>query len=308
MIFQAAGATTGVLDNASQITGVAWQSINNLLTSLVERLPFIIAGILVAGLFFLLAKGVKSLFLATTNRARLDERLRVLFSRLIVVSIVVIGVFTALTVVVPSFGFGDLIAGLGFTTFVIGFATKDILNNLLSGVLILWQQPFRVGDQIFIDKIQGRVEYIGVRATSLRKDDGELVLVPNGEMYSSTLIVRGAGSKRRMNLDFKIGYETDVDAAKATVRTSLLETDGVVADPVPNVYVTELAAEGVKITVNFWINTFEARPRDVFDRAATGIMKSLNASGVEPYPPGSVIIRDSAHASGGNADLHEVVG
>ncbi len=90
-------------------------------------------------------------------------------------------VFTAFTVITPLFGFGDLIAGIGLTSFVIGFAIRDILNNLLSGVLILWQQPFEVGDQIFIDKLQGRVEYIGVRATSLKKDDGELVLVPNGE-------------------------------------------------------------------------------------------------------------------------------
>lgn len=291
MYLQNSNSTGGVLNNASQITDVVWQSINNLLTGVVAHLPLIVAGIVVAAIFFVFARVVKVVFLATTSKARLDDRLRTLFSRLIVVAIALLGVFTAFTVVVPSFGLGDLIAGVGLTTFIIGFATKDILNNLLSGVLILWQQPFKVGDQIFIDKIQGRVEYIGVRATSLRKDDGELVLIPNGEMYSSILTIRGAGSKRRMNLNLKVGYEADVDKAKAIIRTALIETNGVVDEPAPNVYITELAAEGANITINFWINTNEARPREVFDRAATGIIKALNRSGVEPYPPGSVIVR-----------------
>lgn len=293
MFLQNANSSPGILNNASQITDVVWDSINNLLTGIVARLPLLIAGFLIAVIFLFFSRLVKMIFLATSKRARLDERLRILFGRLIVVAIVILGIFTALTVVVPSFGFGDLVAGVGFTTFMIGFATKDILNNLLSGVLILWQQPFRVGDQIFIDKIQGRVEYIGVRATSLRKDDGELVLIPNGEMYSGVLTIRGAGAKRRMNIDLKVGYEADIDKAKTTILSALNETDGVVSEPSPNVYVTELAAEGVKITVNFWINTQEVRPRAIFDRAATAIMKALNSSGIEPYPPGSVVVLGS---------------
>lgn len=293
-------SNTGVLDNASQVTNVAWQSINNLITGIVERLPFILAGILVAALFFLVGKVVRKVFLATTTKAKLDIRLRLLFSRLIVVTIALLGIFTAFTIIIPSFGFGDLIAGIGLTTFAIGFATKDILNNLLSGVLILWQQPFRIGDQIFIDKTQGRVEHIGVRATSLRKDDGELVLIPNGDMYSSMLTIRGAGTKRRMTLNLMLGYEADIDQAKADIHSALLLAQGVVADPPPNVYVTDLAAEGVKVTINFWINTFEARPREVFDRAATSIMRTLNRAGFEPYPPNSVIIRGVGESDAGD--------
>ncbi len=290
-------ANTGVLNNASHITDVAWQSINSLLTGIVERLPFIIAGVLVALLFYGFSKLVRKLFLATTTRAKLDPRLRLLFSRLIVVVIAVLGIFTALTIIIPSFGFGDLVAGIGLTTFAIGFATKDILNNLLSGVLILWQQPFKIGDQIFIDKAQGRVEHIGVRATSLRKDDGELVLIPNGDMYSGTLIIRGAGTKRRMTINLMLGYETNIDEAKAAIRSGLILADGVVDEPQPNVYVTDLVAEGVKVTINFWINTYEARPREVFDRAATSIIDALKHSGVEPYPPNSVIIRGDTDPS-----------
>jgi small-conductance mechanosensitive channel len=285
-----------ILQNASQIGDVAWSSIDNILRAIVARLPFVIAGLLVALAFYLAARLVKTAFLAATKRTHLDQRLRLLFSRLIVVGLVVLGIFTALTVIIPSFGFGDLIAGVGLTTFAIGFATKDILNNLLSGVLILWQQPFRIGDQIFVGTTLGKVEYIGVRATSLRKDDGELVLIPNGDMYSGTLVIRGAGELRRMNLNFKIAYDADVVATKQSVAQALTSVPGVVASPGPNVLITDLAPEGVNITANFWIDTDKDLPREVFDKSAESVMKALSHTGVEPYPPGSLIVRPSADA------------
>ncbi|MFL6374701.1 MAG: mechanosensitive ion channel family protein [Pyrinomonadaceae bacterium] len=297
LLLQAPTPTPNVLSGASQIGDVVWDSINHMLTGVVARLPQLIAGVAIAFIFYLLARGVKGIFLATSRRTHLDGRLRTLFSRLIMVGVVVLGIFTALTVVVPTFGLGDLIAGVGFTTFLIGFATKDILNNLLSGVLILWQQPFKIGDQIFIDKINGKVEYIGVRATSLRQDNGELVLIPNGDMYSRTLVIRGAGERRRMNLDFKVGYNEDIERAKQIVRRALDDTEAVVKQPTPFVLVTDLAPEGVNINVAFWIDTNKTIAREALDDAATNIIRSLNKKGVEAYPPGSVVVLSPSEAT-----------
>ena len=297
LLFQTPTQTPGVLNGATQIGDVVWDSINHMLTQIVARLPQLIAGILIAVIFYLFARGTKAVFLATTKKTRLDHRLRILFSRLIMVVIVVLGIFTALTVIVPTFGLGNLIAGLGFTTFVVGFATKDILNNLLSGVLILWQHPFKIGDQIFIDKINGKVEYIGVRATSLRQDNGELVLIPNGDMYSRTLVIRGKGELRRMNLDFKVGYNQDLTAAKDAVRRALDGTDQVVKQPTPFVHVTDFAPEGVAISIAFWIDTNKTIAREALDAAATNIIQTLNKRGVEAYPPGSVVVLSPTEAT-----------
>src|SRR5215218_974950 len=200
MFLQDGNFYTRILEDGGKIKGAVWDSIAKIIVSVFDRLPFIAAGIIVFLLFWLLAKLVKRIFWSATGRTRMDGRLRILFSRLIFIFTIVLGIFTSFTVIIPSFGFGDLITGLGFTSFVIGFATKDILNNLLSGVLILWQQPFRIGDYLFVGNNQGKVEYIGVRATQLRKDDGELVLIPNGDMYSSAITIRGAGAERRMIL------------------------------------------------------------------------------------------------------------
>jgi len=272
---------------ATYIQRVVWESINSMITGFFGRLPFLLAGLIVLTLFWLLSKLVRKIFMSTTQRTKLDVRLRLLISRVLVGFVVSLGVLIALTVIIPSFNFASLIAGLGFSSFVVGFATKDILNNFLSGVLILWQRPFHIGDYLFVGSNQGKVEYIGVRATSLRKDDGELVLIPNGDMYSNPLTIRGAGAKRRMNLKFCVGYHEPLEKTKRLTRESLDLTAGIVTDPPPKVVVTDMLAEGVSITVNFWINTNEAKPLEVFDRAAVGIIKTLNDAGVEVFPTGA---------------------
>jgi small-conductance mechanosensitive channel len=282
-LLQNTNSAKKIVENASQVTNVAWDSVNDLVTSIIARLPYILAGILVLGLFYLLAQVIRAIFWTASKRTRLDYRLRILFSRLIGFFIVVLGIFTALTVIIPAFTFGDLITGLGFTSFVIGFATKDILNNLLSGVMILWQQPFRIGDQIFVGSNQGKVEYIGVRATSLRKDDGELVLIPNGDMYNTALTIRGAGAARRMAVKLKVDFAEDIERVKQLCHDALAGLDRIKQDPPATARVTDISVDGVTVTVNFWIDTNEARPQEVFDNAAISVLKKVKGAGVKIY-------------------------
>ncbi|MDQ3712106.1 MAG: mechanosensitive ion channel family protein [Acidobacteriota bacterium] len=293
MIFQNANTPTKVIESASQVTNVAYSSVDNLVKFVIEQLPYIVAGIVVLFFFWIVGKFLRSAFLTASNRTKLDYRLRILVSRLIGVAVFVLGIFTALTIIIPSFQFGDLIAGLGFTSFIVGFATKDILNNLLSGVLILWKEPFKIGDYIFVKDRQGKVEYIGVRATTLRMDDGEKILMPNGDMYSNPLTIRGAGAERRMKLEISIGYEAEIEQAKTNVLKVLREAEGVVGEPPPNVYVTDLAAEGVNLSIYFWIKADENDPMAVFDRVAMGIKKVLGKSEIRLYPTSPIVVQET---------------
>ena len=253
-------------------------SMRRMIESVAGRLPYVVAGIIVLLIFWLLAKVIRWAFLSTTRKTRMDTQLRILISRLIGVLMFVIGVFTALSVVIESFNFGQVVAGLGFTSFVVGFATKDILSNFLSGILILWQRPFNIGDYLFVGANQGKVEHIGVRATMLRKDDGEGVLIPNGEMYSSALTIRGAGKLRRMTLKFTLGFDADLERAKQIVLSTIATVEGVETDPKANVYVTEFTADGAMLTVQFWIDTKENKPLRVFDSVSIEVLKALNAA------------------------------
>ena len=90
----------------------------------------------------------------------------------------------AVTIVAPSLTPGDLIAGLGVSFVAIGFAFKDILQNMLAGIPILLRQPFEVGDQIVSGGHEGTVERIETRATLIKTYDGRGVVIPNADIYT----------------------------------------------------------------------------------------------------------------------------
>lgn len=294
--------TQTVLNNATEITSVVWQSIDSLLTSIVSRLPYLIAGSIILILAWMLSGIIKKIFWTATKRTKLDERLKILFSRLLVVFVYVLGVFTALTVIVPSFAFGDFIAGLGLTSLAIGFATKDILNHLISGVLILWQQPFRIGDYIILKDEEGWVDSIGVRATSLRRSNGEMIFVPNGDIYSGTFKLRKAGSSYPISLKFSIGYDSNFEEAKRITRVTLQKSKSVVENPAPKVVITDLNNEGIRLTANFRINSNESRPLEAFDEVASNVLEALSKAGIEVFPPSTTLIqtvKDKVSATNG---------
>ena len=133
---------------------------------------------------------------------------------------------------------------------------------------------------------------IGVRATRLRMDDGERILIPNGEMYSTSLIIRDAGTERRMNLKISVSYKSKIAKVKEIIYRVLFEADGVENDPKPNVFVMDLNAEGINLSIYFWINTKENSPIGVFDDVATEIKESLNDSGITLYPPTVAVLRE----------------
>ena len=262
-------------------------SVRSMIGGVAGRLPYLVAGVILLAVFWLLAKLFRWIFMSTSRKTRLDTQLRILVSRLIGVAMFVIGLFTALSVVIDSFDFGQVIAGLGFTSFVVGFATKDILSNFLSGILILWQRPFKIGDYLFVGANQGKVEHIGVRATKLRKDDGEAVLIPNGEMNSSPLTIRGAGKLRRMTLKFTLGFDADLGRAKEIILAAVAGVEGVESSRKTNVYVTEFTADGAMLTVQFWINTNESKPLQVYDAVSIEVLKALSSAGLELNPAGN---------------------
>lgn len=263
-----------------EINAAIWSSLDRMLTAFFGRLPYLLAGVIVLAFFWVISRILKRFVMAAGRRTAMDLQLRILFSRIVAGLVLIVGVLAMFTVIIPSFDFGSLIAGLGFTSVVVGFAAKDIVNNFLSGILILWQRPFRIGDYVFAGSNQGKVEKIGVRATSLRKDDGELILIPNGDMYSTALMIRGKGSKRRMNLTFEVGFDADIDRAKEVTRSTIDAIAGVVHDPAPRVLVTELTSSGVQITASFWLNTKEDSPLQVYDRVSRGVLTALSSNGI----------------------------
>jgi len=282
---------------------VVWRTFAGLGESLLARLPYVVIGIVVFFAFLLVGRLTKRTLLAAGRRTRLDVTLADLLGRLASAVITIFGLFVAAVVIFPTFRPGDLIAGLGITSVAIGFAFKDVLQNFFAGILILWRRPFVVGDQISALGYEGTVEEINIRSTRLKTYDGERAVLPNGDVYTSAVLVHTAYDKRRVRFAVGVGYPDSIEEARATIRRVLNETEGVLKDPGPWVYVAELAASSVNFDVYFWVASPQTNVLEVRDRVATGIKLALDRAGIDmPYPHTVVLFHDATGTRAGDIE------
>jgi small conductance mechanosensitive channel len=167
----------------------AWKTGIKIINESISLLPNIILGILIFVVFLVAASAAKSLTRRLVLRRRTHQGMGLLLGRLVHTTIVVMGFLIALSVVAPSFQAADLIKLLGVGTVAIGFAFQNILQNFLAGILLLLQEPFRLGDLISVTGIEGNVSDIQARATVVKTKEGRQVVIPNAVIFTNPVAV-----------------------------------------------------------------------------------------------------------------------
>ncbi len=152
-------------------------------------LPKMIGVILIAVVFFAAAKIIRRLIVKAAERLQFEGNLVSLLARTSNVIIIVIGLVTVLGTL--GVDVSALVAGLGLTGFALGFALKDTIANLLSGVLILLYRPFEIGNRIRIASYEGVVVAIDMRYTVIDAE-GAKVLIPNAKLFTDPITVLSA--------------------------------------------------------------------------------------------------------------------
>ena len=162
----------------------------NIMQTLIEQTTLWaprVGGVIVVFLvFFLLAKIIKRVITNNAERLKLDRNLTSLLARTSSITLIIFGIVTALGTL--GVNVSALVAGLGLTGFAIGFALKDTISNLLSGVLILLYRPFEIGNRIKISGYEGIVVSIDLRYTELDAE-GNKILIPNSKLFTDPITV-----------------------------------------------------------------------------------------------------------------------
>lgn len=176
------------MDTGSSRALAAPRVLDTLARKIVDAVPGIVSGLIVLAVFVALAFLVRTVVSATFRRVRLDPTVALLVSRFVAAIVVAFGVVTALGEM--GVDIRALVAGLGLTGFALGFALKDVLANLVAGVMVLVYRPFRIGDTITVAGQCGVVEGIRLRDTLLRHEDGTLVIIPNSKVVTEVVVNR----------------------------------------------------------------------------------------------------------------------
>ncbi len=188
------------------------------------------------------------------------------------------------------------LASAGIVGIAVGFAAKDTLANLFSGVFILTDAPYKLGDYIVLDSGErGKVTHIGIRSTRILTRDDVEITVPNALMGNAKIVNESGGpyTKYRLRVEISVAYGTDIDRLEEILLEIARKEKLVCDDPEPRVRFHTFGDSGLMIALLCWIDKPELRGRTKhhLNRA---IYKRLNAEGIEiPYPKRDVYLKKS---------------
>ena len=148
-----------------------------------------------------------------------------------------------------------LVAGLGVSGLIIGFALQDTLSNFASGLLIFLYQPFDVGHFVEVGGTTGKVTNMTLVSTLLSTPDNKMVTIPNSQVWGKTITNFTASGTRRIDLVVGVAYDTDIDEAREVFLNLLDDNESILEDPAPIVWVGELNESSIDFFVRGWVVT-----------------------------------------------------
>ncbi len=193
---------------------------------------------------------------------------------------------------------GPLIAGLGVTGFIFGFAFKDTLSNFASGIMIALNQPFKVGDYVIVGGVEGAVRELNMMATVIATADNKKIVIPNSNVWGGPVTNFSAHDTRRVDMSISIAYGADIDKAREVAIEavkSLADASGralALADPAPMAEVSSLDSSAIVLTVRAWCRT--ADYWGVFFGGNQAVKQAFDKAGVAiPFPQMDVHIKQA---------------
>ncbi len=279
----------------------AYSQLQKMVNDVIGAIPNIIAAGIVFALLLLLGRVVRAAVMRVVSRYQRDS-LGIVLGRLAQWGIVLLAVLIAAVILFPSVKPADVLNLLGIGSVAIGFAFQDVLQNLLSGILLLITEPFRIGDQIKFGDYEGTVENIQTRATIVRTYDGRRVVIPNGELYTRSVTVNTSFEHRRVEYDIYIGYGDDIERAKQVILQVLRDVPNVLDTPAPDVLCVELSGYSVGLRARWWISPPKRMDAlDTRDQVLSRAKAALTAAGIDlPFPTQQVLFHDQTEVSDGD--------
>jgi len=177
----------------------------------------------------------------------------------------------------------SLVAILASAGLAIGLALQGSLANFAGGVLILLFKPFKIGDFISAQGVDGTVKEISIFTTKVSTFGNQIAIIPNGQLSNNTITNYNAQDTRRDKIDVGIGYSSNIKEAKEILLAICNDRETINKTPIPEVYVGELGDSSVSLTLRFWANNpdFWAAHFYVMEE----IKYRFDAAGIEiPFP------------------------
>ncbi|WP_417515864.1 mechanosensitive ion channel family protein [Minwuia sp.] len=241
------------------------------------------------------------------SRARMRPSLKTLLGNLLGLGVWIAGFMLAAVILFPNLTPASMIAGLGLGSIAIGFAFKDIFENFLAGLIILFRKEMRIGDHIEVEDEEGVVDHITIRETHIRQTDGQLVIIPNAIILKNPLTIRTDLAQRRTTIICGVAYGEDVDESREVIRKAVESCDTVITDGRPvQIFAQAFNSSSIDFEVTWWTGSKPVDIRTSRDQVVAAVKRALDDAGIEiPFPYRTLTFKEPLSVDGlraGDAD------
>jgi small conductance mechanosensitive channel len=274
-----------VIKNLETVLTTWWQGF-------LENLPSIVAGVLIFIFSIYLARWLVRVVKRVLARRKTDAELTLLISRLTRWTVISLGVVLALQQ--AGINVTAILTGLGIVGFTVGFALQDISANFVAGIILLFQQPFDLGDTINVKEYTGTVLGIDLRSTEMLTIDGLRVTIPNNDILTSTITNYTRTDQRRITVQVGVGYDNDLHEVERITLEAIRGLEGVLDDPVPFVMFDKFGDFAVNMSLYYWYATDEVGYGEITNLGMNTVKTNLEDAGVSmPFPIQTVQIEQA---------------
>jgi len=229
------------------------QKLEGWLDAFIGLIPNMAVTLLLLIIFLLLANLGSKLFKKLFSKASNNEALSNLFSTVTYAVILGIGFFIMLGVLGLDKALTSVVAGIGVIGLALGFAFQDIAANFISGIILAFRRPFKLGDIIAVNDIMGKVSKTDLRVTIIETFQGQEVYIPNSDVLQGAIYNFSILEKRRIDLAVGVSYADDLEKVEDVVLSTIKNLEGVIDKDQIGFDYSEFDSSSINFNIRFWI-------------------------------------------------------
>ena len=257
-------------------------TLKDLTLAVLGFIPRLIVAFLFLVFFWLIYRGLRRLIVGALTSAGVDASIRDMLSHLLKWSIMGFGAVIACNQI--GVQIAALLTGVSIIGLAVGFAAKETIENFIAGIVIFWDKPFKIGDQVEIEGTIGQVQRVTFRSTRILDASGKMVVFPNTQMLSKKLSNNTAHPLTAVRVQIGIAYTASIDGARGVLLKLVEGDDRICVDPEASVTVVDCTPASVQLALAFWISD-ETQEGALKVEYLEKAKKALDAANIEPTAP-----------------------
>ncbi|MEO8413479.1 MAG: mechanosensitive ion channel [Ginsengibacter sp.] len=224
---------------------------------LIKMLPNILLATVILVIGFFLAKRIKKIAANLIARASTNTTLNSLFASVIYIFFIGVTLFIALSILQLDKAVTSVLAGAGIIGLALAFAFQDIAANFISGIFISFRRPLHIGDIVKIKEYMGKVEEINLRDTIVRTFQGQMVIIPNKDVFQNPIENYTLLGKRRIDLTIGVSYGEDLRKVMEVTLHAVKGIEGLSGEDETTMFYREFGDSSINFLIRLWIKSPE---------------------------------------------------